>query len=122
MLAALLCNLESAPPPPAVQPARFFGGGPFLPRYGFPRKDYEQEIPEEDIQAVEEAVEQAVEAIRSLPEPEPYVYDAQQIYERIYSRLAGEVGMDVRMLWKQELDRRLKEREDEEVICLLLSL
>lgn len=139
MLAALLLNLDARTPPPAVR--SFFGGGPFLRRYGYDwdvyGKDEDDEavaqeareaLPSPKAEKAEAAIHRAVEAIRN-DEPEKIVLDAQRIYERVFLSLRGELRAEVKgiikelehervqAIWRAEVKRRIQQ-EDEE-ICLM---
>lgn len=116
MLAALLLNLN-APAPPA--PAAFFaqqGGGPFLKRY-----EEDVELSEPEIEVLESAITQAVEAIRTQPKPAPFVLDARRIYERVFKEVHGIETKRARELWKTAVKRRIQQ-EDEEMVWVMLSL
>jgi hypothetical protein len=140
MLAALLCNLTDTPAPPPAVPQPFFGGGPFLKRYGYDPRYYRQpedkfeearalrdELPPEKVEIVETAIVKAVHAIRTEPEPRPIVIDAKRIYVEVIREVRMELGLarierkKLDELWKAEIQRRVREQEEEE-IALLLSL
>jgi hypothetical protein len=130
VLAALLANLSGGqPPPPAVVAQPFFGGGPFWRRYGYDWDVYGDEEAEESIldsidgpeaEEIREAVEQAVEAV--IERKPDLVIDAQKLYERVVSKLRGQVGDEIRSLWRAEIKRRIQEREEEEMLVCLMSL
>jgi hypothetical protein len=123
MLAALLCNLggtPTPPSPPAPQPAAsFFGGGPFKRRR---YRTEEEELPEPQAEAVHAAIEQAVEAIRTEAKPKPVVLDAKRVYERVYRDVLAVEKERITEMWRAEVKRRLQEREEEEIVCLLMCL
>lgn len=137
MLAALLCNLSQPQPAPAVAP-QFFGGGPFRRYHGDEKeeqvaREVRDSLPGEVAEVLEDAIEVAVLAIRSQPEPAPAVIDAHAVYERALLRIRGEVRSEVLeilnadrlerkridKMWQAELRRRLNEREEEEIACLM---
>jgi hypothetical protein len=130
VLAALLANLSGGqPPPPAVVAQPFFGGGPFWRRYGYDWDVYGDEEAEESIldsidgpeaEEIREAVEQAVEAV--IERKPDLVIDAPKLYERVVTKLRGQVGDEIRSLWRAEIKRRIKEREEEEMLVCLMSL
>lgn len=126
MLAALLCNLQGdAPPPAPVVVQRFFGGGPFWKRYGYDQRYYRQddeeeiELSEPQAEIVEEAIEQAVQAVRTQPDPEPAVLDAKRLYQGVFEAVRADVRF-AEEVWRAELKRRIQEREEEEMIWLLM--
>lgn len=144
MLAALLLNLGAQPPAPPA-PRQFFGGGPFLRRYGYDwdvygRKEDDAVVAQEAREALpgpkaetaERAIHQAVQAIRNQ-EPERVVLNAQRIYERVFLGLRGELRAEIKgiikarveherleELWVSELKRRIQQDEEEEIVCLML--
>lgn len=141
MLAALLLNLGTGPPPPpAAQP--FFGGGPFLRRYGYDwnvygkdedveliAKEAREALPGPKAEKAEAAIFVAVQAIRN-DESEQVVLDAQRLYERVFLSLRGELRAEIKgiikaqvehdrlqELWRAEVKQRIQEDEE---ICLML--
>lgn len=140
MLAALLCNLDSGPPPPVRQPFFAQGGGPFLRKYGYDwneedlssvAKEAREALPGGKAEKAEAAIFRAVEAIRN-DEPERVFLDAQRIYERVFLNLRGELRQEIKEiikaqveherlqeLWRAEIKRRIQEEDEEEVLCLM---
>jgi hypothetical protein len=137
-------DVQDAPAP------SFFGGGPFIRKYGYygyrtGQEDEDEEaivearavrdaLPGPEAQIVEEALQKAVEA-RSEPE----WMDAQRVYEGVLQRIRGPVLREVRealemgqrerlkrdrirAMWQAELSRRAREREDEDTVMLLSSM
>lgn len=107
------------PDPPAPVVVSFFGGGPFRRRY---RREEEEELPKPEAEVVHEAVEQAVEAIRTEAKPKPVVLDAKRVYERVYRDVLAVEKERITEMWRAEVKRRLQEREEEEIVCLLMCL
>lgn len=143
MLAALLLNLGAGPTPPPAVSQPFFGGGPFLRRYGYDwdvygkdedasdvAKEAREALPGTKAEKAEAAIHRAVQAIRDS-EPEKVVLDAQRIYERVFLSLRGELRREVQAiverveherlqeLWRAEVKRRIQEEEE---LCLMLLL
>ena len=129
MLAALLCNLDGAPPPPAAVVQSFFGG-PFTRRYGYDPKYYGQdqedkyaeakelreELPGPQAEIVEEAIIQAVEAVRD-EKPRAFI-DAQKVYDRVFRGVSKSLREE---LFRAEIERRIYEEEEELLVFLLMN-
>ena len=115
MLAALLLNLDGGPPPaPPAVAGRY---GPALwwrPLYGCDD--------EEECERVEEIIEEAVEAIRTLPEPARVVKRLQLDFEQVLRRVDGAVRAESRALFHVELKRRADEAEEDEFMQVLASI
>lgn len=116
MLAALLLNLGGGPPPgPPPAPSRY---GPALwwrPIYGCDD--------DEECERVEEIIEEAVEAVLTLPKPAPVVKKLRVDFERVLQRVDGIVRDESRALFHVELARRKQEAEDEmELIRAIANL
>ena len=141
MLAALLLNLGAAPPlPPAV--AQFFGGAPVWWRCQDDEDEEcerEAELLRERFPEVRPPIERAVEAIQRAHDPEPILRDAAISYERVFEAVrAGtlkEIGHELRIakaarlererigqLWRAEVRRRLREREEDDERMLVLAM
>lgn len=145
MLAPLLLNLGSGPTPPkppVVQPFFAQGGGPFLRKYGYDWDVYEDEessiasearkaLPDAKAVKAEEAIYRAVQAIRNDETPR-IVLDSQKLYEKVFLSLRGELRQEIKgiikarvehdrlqELWRAEVQRRIQQDQEEEVICLM---
>lgn len=115
MLAALLLNLGGGPPP--APPAAAGRYGPALwwrPLYGCDDDD--------ECERVEEIIEEAVEAIRTLPEPAPVVKRLRLDFEQVLRRVDGVVRAESRALFHVELERRARESEEDEFMQVLASI
>lgn len=133
MLAAFLLNL-GAGPPPAPSVVRFFGGAPVRWRC----QDDEDEECEREAELVRNQapelavpIERAVEAIQRTAQPEPILCDAAISYERVFETVRTGILDEIRdelriaktarvererigQLWRAEVRRRLREREEED--------
>ena len=109
MLAALLLNLGSGPPPPSAPPRSGFGGGPFTSRYGYGR----------EYQSTTTSALPVIDDIELAPVVERPAIQRPKINYRVLSeRVAESAAKDMRKL----VDQRKQELEDEndEVETILL--
>lgn len=123
----------AAPPPPPPVPdvvQSFFGGGPFLKRYGYDPKYYDQDredlyeeardlrddLPGLEAQKVEEAITQAAEAVRE-ERPKDFI-NAQKIYDRVFASVRKSLRDD---LFRAEVERRIHEEEEDQLDLMLIE-
>jgi hypothetical protein len=141
MLAALLLNL-GAGPPPAPPAAIGFGGAPVWWRcYEDDDEECEREaeLVREEVPELAAPIERAVEAIQRMPQPEALVLDAAISYERVFESVRASVRSEITaelriarherlekerigQLWRAEVRRRLREREDDDERMLVLAM
>ncbi len=117
------------PTPPSPDVQSFFGGGPFLKRYGYDPKYYGQkddlyqeakelrdELPGPVAEHVEEAIFRAVEAVTE-DKPKQF-FDAQKVYDRVFASVRTELRRD---LWRAEIERRISEDEEDQLDLMLIE-
>lgn len=115
MLAALLLNLGSGPPPPSPPSRQGFGGGPFWSRYGYDRS-YDA-IREQTTSAIEPIAEPQT-VVRPLA---PYRTEPKINYRVLSQRVADSVAKDMRNLADQRR-QELEDENDEAEAILLMNL
>lgn len=116
MLAALLLNLGSGPPPPSPPSRQGFGGGPFWSRYGYDRA----------YDAIRSNTSSAIEPVAEPPISGPVARPATPIppkinYRVLSKRVADSVAKDMRNLADQRR-QELEDENDEAEAILLMNL
>lgn len=114
MLAALLLNLGSGPPPPSPPSRQGFGGGPFTSRYGYGR----------EYQSTTTSALPVIDDIELAPVVERPAIQRQQPkinYRVLNERVADSVAKDMRNLANQRR-QELEDENDEAEAILLMNL
>lgn len=118
------------PQPPSAVVQSFFGGGPFIRRYGYDPKHYSQdeddlytearelrdELPGIEAEKVETAIAKAVEAV--IEEKPKAFIDAQRVYDRVFASVRKSLRDE---LFRAEVERRIHEEEEDQLDLMLIE-